>query len=74
MRNYYKLLVEKTGGKRELGRLRRRGENIIKMYLKEVGFVGVHWILLAQSRDCRRALVNTVKYFCFFNFGNFLTG
>jgi hypothetical protein len=46
--------------KRPLGRHKYRWVNNIKMDLREIGWVGVDWIDLAQQRDCRRALVNTV--------------
>jgi hypothetical protein len=42
---------------RPLGRLRRRWEDNIKMYLHEVG---MDWIDLAQDRDRWWALVNVV--------------
>jgi hypothetical protein len=32
----------------------------IKMDLREIGWVGVDWINMAQDRDQWRALVNTV--------------
>jgi hypothetical protein len=32
----------------------------IKMYLREIGWNGMHWIDLAQDRDQWRVLVNTV--------------
>jgi len=48
------------GGKRPLGRPRRRWEDNIKMDLKEVGCEGVDWIELAQDRDRWRELVNVV--------------
>ena len=48
------------GGKRLLGRTRRRWEDNIKMDLQEVGCVGMDWIELAQDRDRWRALVNAV--------------
>jgi hypothetical protein len=47
--------VRKLGGKRPLGRTRRRWEDNIKMDRQEVG-----WIDLAQDRDRWRALVNAV--------------
>ena len=47
-------------GKSQLGRPRRRKENI-KMCLHEVGRGGMEWIYLAQDRERFRALVNTVK-------------
>jgi hypothetical protein len=50
--------VGKPGGKRPLGRPRRRWEDNIKMGLQEVGCVGMDWINLAQDRDSWRALVN----------------
>jgi hypothetical protein len=39
---------------------KRRWEDNIKMYLREIGWSGVDWINLAQDRDQWRALVNTV--------------
>jgi len=41
----YKVLV----GKPEVKRPRRRWQNNIKMYLKELGWEGVEWIQLAQE-------------------------
>jgi hypothetical protein len=38
MRNAYKILVGKPGGKRKLQKLRRRWNNNIKMDLKETGW------------------------------------
>jgi hypothetical protein len=60
MRNAYKMLVGKPGGKRPLGRPKRRWEDIIKMDQREIGFGGVDWINLAQDKDRCRTLVNTV--------------
>ena len=40
-RDVYRLSVEKPGGKRQIGRLRRRLEDNIKMDLKAIG--GVLW-------------------------------
>ena len=59
-RGAYRVLVGKPGGKRPLGRPRRRWENNIKMDLQEVGCGGMDWIELAQDRDRRRALVHAV--------------
>jgi hypothetical protein len=53
--------VGKTDGKRPVGKLRRRWEDIIKMDLREAGWCGMDWIDLAESRDQWKALVNTVK-------------
>jgi hypothetical protein len=47
--------VGKPEEKRPLGRPRRRWVDNIKMYLREIGWVG-----MAQDRDHWRALVNTV--------------
>jgi hypothetical protein len=62
-RNVYKVLMEKSEGKRALGRPRRGWENWIKMDLREIGWGSVDWIQLAQDRDRWRAVVNTVMNF-----------
>jgi hypothetical protein len=59
-KNVYRLLVRKPGGKRQLGRTRRRWVNNIKTDPVERGWVGVDWIGLAQDRDKWRALMNAV--------------
>jgi hypothetical protein len=59
-RNAYRILVGKPNGKRALGRPRRRWVDNIKMDLREIGWVGMDWIDLAQDREQWRALVNTV--------------
>jgi hypothetical protein len=51
--------MRKTEGKRLLGRLRHRWEDI-KMYLQRDGYGGMDWIDLAQNRDRWQALVNAV--------------
>jgi hypothetical protein len=51
-RNAYRLLVGRPGGKRPLGRPRRRWVDNIRMHLD--------WIGLAQDRNRWRALVNSV--------------
>jgi hypothetical protein len=60
VRGAYNILVGRPEGRRPLGRPRRRWEDNIKMDLRETGFGDVYWIHLAQDRDRRRALVNTV--------------
>jgi hypothetical protein len=59
-RNVYRVLVQKPERKRPLGRPRHRWEDNIKMYLREIGRVGMDWIYLAQDRDRWWALVNRV--------------
>ena len=54
----HRVLVGKPEGKRQLGRLRRRWEDI-RMDLQEVGGGG-DWMVLAQDTDRWRALVNMV--------------
>jgi hypothetical protein len=52
--------VGKAGGKRPLGRPRRRWVDNIIMDLREIGWDGMDWNNLAHNRDQWRALVNTV--------------
>jgi hypothetical protein len=59
-RNAYRLLVGKPGGRRPLGRPRRRWLDNIRMGLVEVECGDVDWIGLAQDRDRWRALVKSV--------------
>jgi hypothetical protein len=59
-RGAYRILVGRPEGRRPLGRPRRRWEDNIKIDLREVGWVGMNWIELAQDRDRWRALVNAV--------------
>jgi hypothetical protein len=59
-RGVYRVLVGKHGGKRALGRHRRRWEDNIKMDLQEVECGGTNWIELAQDRETWPAPVNAV--------------
>jgi hypothetical protein len=59
-RNAYRILVGKPEGKRQLGRLRRRYVDNIKIDLREIGWDGADWNDLPQDRDQWRALLNTV--------------
>ena len=56
----YRVWVEKTEGKRPLGRPRRRWEDNIKMDFQEVGCGVIDWIELARDSDRWWALVNAV--------------
>jgi hypothetical protein len=58
--NAYRLLVANPEGKKPLGRPRRKWVDNIEMDLGEVGWGDVDWIGLAQDRNRRRALVNSV--------------
>jgi hypothetical protein len=53
-------VVRMGGGKKPLGRPRRRLEENIKMYIWEIELDSVEWIYVAQNRDQWRAVVNTV--------------
>jgi hypothetical protein len=58
-RGVYRILVERSEGKRPLGRPRRRWEDNIKMDLRGIGIDGANWIQLAQD-SVQWAFVNTV--------------
>jgi hypothetical protein len=57
--NTYRILVGKRERKRPVGRPRRRYTGNIKIELREIGWDGMDWIDLAQSRDQWRAPLNT---------------
>jgi len=59
-RGVYGVLVGKQGGKRPLGRPRRRWVDNIRMDLQEVGCGYMDWIGPTQDRDRWRTLVNSV--------------
>jgi hypothetical protein len=74
IRNAYNILIGKPKGKRLHGRHRRRWEGNIRMDLREIEWGGVDWMHLAQDRDQRQALVNTVmNLWVPQTAGNFLT-
>jgi hypothetical protein len=59
-KNAYRILIGKPEGKRPLGRPRCWWVDRIKMDLREIGWVDIDRIGLAQDRDRWRSLVNTV--------------
>jgi hypothetical protein len=56
----YRVVAGRPEGKRPLGRTRRRWEDNVKMYLREIGIDGANWIRLAQDRVQWRAFVNMI--------------
>jgi hypothetical protein len=60
MRYTHKSLARRPVGKRPPGRPRCRGEDNIRMDLREIGWEGVDWVHLAQNSDQLRAIVSTV--------------
>ena len=60
-RNAYRVLAGKPEGERPLGRPRRRCENSIKMYLREVGCDSGDWIDLAEDRKPMASLCKGVN-------------
>jgi hypothetical protein len=56
----YRVLAEKRGGKRQLGRPRITHEDNIEMDLKVMGSEDVGWINWAQDEKKCRDIVNTV--------------
>jgi hypothetical protein len=58
-RKPYRILVGKPERKKSLGRPRRRWEGNIKIDFREIEWVCMDWIDLAQDRDQWRTLVNT---------------
>jgi hypothetical protein len=59
-RGVYRVSVVWSKGKRQLGRLRCRWEDNIKMDLREIGINGVNWIQLAKNRVQWWAFVSKV--------------
>ena len=49
-RSAFKILTGKPTGKRPLGRPRRRWEDNIRMYVKEIGVNTWNWVDSAQDR------------------------
>jgi hypothetical protein len=55
-----RILAGRPERKRPLGKVRRRWDNIIKIYLPGVGRRDMVWIDLAQDKDMCKATVNAV--------------
>ena len=71
----YRVLVGKPEGKRPLGRNWRRWEDNLKMDLREVEYMDMDWIELAQDRGRLRALeIAVMKLRVPQNAENFVTG
>jgi hypothetical protein len=51
---------ENLKGKKPIERPRRRWENDIRNYLREIGWEGVDWMNMDRHKDQCLALVNTV--------------
>jgi hypothetical protein len=66
-RNTCRFLVGKPGGKRALRIPRRRLDDNIRIFLKEIGWEDFDLINQTQDKDNRRALLNTVKTLGFYN-------
>jgi hypothetical protein len=58
-RNAYRILVGIPEGKIPLGRPRSRWLDNIKMDLREIGWDGIDWIVLAQDRGTSGGLLWT---------------
>jgi hypothetical protein len=61
--NAYRILMGKSEGRRPQRKPRCSWVDNIKMNLSEIRWVNMDWIDLAQDRDNRRALVNTIMLY-----------
>jgi hypothetical protein len=59
-RGVYRVLVGRPKVKRQLGRSRRKREDIVKLDLREIDIDGANFIRLAQDSLQWRAFVNMV--------------
>ena len=57
-RSAFKILTDTPAGKRTSGRPRRRWNDNIRMFLKEIGTNTRNWVDSAQNRDYWRAILN----------------
>jgi hypothetical protein len=61
--NARSILVGKPGGRRPIGRPRRRWVDNIKMDLREIEWGGMNWIDMRQDKNQWRVLVNAAMNF-----------
>jgi hypothetical protein len=59
-KNTYRILVGKPEGKRPIEKPKRWWVGNIKMNVREIGWDGIDWIVLAEDRDQWKVLVRTV--------------
>ena len=59
----FQILIHEFIGKRALGKLRRRREEIFRIDNKEIGTITRNWIESSQDSDFWRALINAHFYF-----------
>ena len=62
-----KILTNKTAGKSPLRSPRRRWEDNIRIYLKEIGINTRNWVDSAQDKDYCRDLMNSELSFLVLN-------
>jgi hypothetical protein len=60
MRNAYKVWLKSLKGRDHLEDLGVDGKVVLKLIIMDIGLEDLHWIHLAQDKDKRIALVNTV--------------
>jgi hypothetical protein len=62
-RGAYRIFMGRSEAKRPLGRHRRGWDDNIKLYLQEVGWENMDWIVLVRDTDRWQALVKAVMNF-----------
>jgi hypothetical protein len=59
-RNPYRIMMGNPEGKRAVGRSRHTRYDVVKMFVRDMGWSCMDSIDLAEDKDRRRAVVNTV--------------